>query len=148
MTRAAKQFSVFQVDRPGVLSQVCDALARDKVNLVALSMMDSNEHGVLRLVVEDEPRAATTLKRLNLPMSQQEVLLAELPNKPGALADVCGRLGAQHIAITYAYCTGGAANGRTLAVLRVSDLPKALKLLDGGKSRHRETASVRPRGRR
>jgi len=148
MTQPAKQFSVYQVDRPGVLSQVCDALAREKVNLVALSMMDSNEHGVLRLVAESETRARAALARLNLPMSTHDVLLAELPNRPGSLADICGRLGAEHVAIHYAYCTGGSPQGRTLAVLRVSDLPKALKILDAKKTRHRETATVRPRGRR
>lgn len=138
MTRSAVQFSVFLVHKPGIPGQVCSALAREKVNLVALTMMDSNEHGVLRLVAEDAAKARAALKKLNLPISETEVVLAELSNRPGALADVCSRLDGDHIAINYAYCTGSSGNGRSLAVLKVSDLKRALGALDGRKPKRRD----------
>jgi hypothetical protein len=88
------------------------------------------------------------LTQLDLPKAETPVLMTELPNRPGALADICAKLGAEHIAIQYAYCTGSAPNGRSLAVLKVSDLKKALKTLESRKPRHKEAAGLRPRGRR
>src|SRR5215470_15887380 len=102
--QSATQFSVFLVSKPGILAQVCDALAGDKINIVALSMMDSNEHGVLRMITEDTRRTRECLRCLNLPTAETEVLVVELPNRPGAMADICARLGMDHVAINYAYC--------------------------------------------
>jgi len=144
----ATQFSVFLVNRPTVLAQVCEALARDHVNLVAMSLMDSTEHGVMRLVTDDTAKARTSLKRLGLPTAETEVLLVELAHRPGALADVCARLGGEHVGIHYAYCTGAAPNGRSLAVLKVSDMGKALSALDSRRPRRKVVLDRRVRVRR
>ncbi|MEE8169806.1 MAG: hypothetical protein V3T70_04595 [Phycisphaerae bacterium] len=148
MTRCTIQFSIFLASKPGVLSRLCDSLAHDKINIIAMSMMDSTEHGVFRMIAEDEKQARKTLGRLNLPTAETEVIVMELPNRPGALADVCARLGTNHVGINYAYCTGSAPNGRSLAVLKVSDLKKGLKTLESRKPRRRAAATVRPRRRR
>ena len=102
------QFSVFLVNKPGVLAQVTRALADSKVNLVAMTLVDSQEHGVLRFVAEDPAKAREVVKKLNLPATETEVLSMELSNRPGALADVAGLLGENHVNINYAYCTSGA----------------------------------------
>ena len=81
------QFSVFLVNKPGVLAQVTGALAAEKINLVAMTLVDSQEHGVLRMVIENPAEARQVLKKLNLPMTETEVLCVDLPNRPGALAD-------------------------------------------------------------
>lgn len=147
----ATQFSVFLVNKPGVLAQVTDKLARHKVNIVALTMMDSMEHGVLRLVVEQPDQARQALQALNIPTTETDVLLIEIANRPGAMADVCGRLASAHININYAYSTTGARGGRTTAVLKVADLQKAIKVLSERKPRRKEPASMvrhRPAQRR
>src|SRR5215213_5169854 len=102
-TKTATQFSVFLVNKPGVLAQVTRALAEAKLNLVAMTLVDSQEHGVLRMVVEDEPEARKVLAKLNHPMTETEVVCLELSNNPGALADVAQLLGENHININYAY---------------------------------------------
>jgi len=70
------QFSIFLINRPGVLSRVVQKLAKDKINIVALSMMDSTEHGVLRLVVEDPAKARACLAELDLPKQETTILAA------------------------------------------------------------------------
>ena len=134
------QFSVFLVNKPGVLAQVTGALADAKVNLVAMTLVDSQEHGVLRLVAENGEQARGVLKKLNLPMTETEVICVDLPNRAGALADVATVLGKNHININYAYVTSGAPGGRTTGVFKVADQSKALHLLSktstGGK--HKE----------
>jgi hypothetical protein len=137
--RTATQLSVFLVNKPGVLANVCQRLADEKINIVGMSMMDSTEHGVLRLVAEDAPRARHALTALDVPTTEQEVLLATLPNRPGALADVVERLAAAHISVHYAYVTTGVPGGKTLGIFKVSDHHKAVKTLSERTPRRKAT---------
>ena len=126
-----KQVSVFLENKPGRLANVLSALAREKVNITALTVMDSHEHSVLRLVVNDVPATVQVLNSLNAPHAQTDVLAVELRNQPGALAHVCELLGAEHINIEYAYCSSGGRNGKTVGVFKVSNTDKAMKILAG-----------------
>ena len=146
-TQVVTQFSVFLVNKPGVLAQVTKALAEAKVNITALTLVDSQEHGVLRFVAENPEAARAVVTKLNLPMTETEVLSMELSNRPGALADVAGMLGTNHININYAYCTSGAPGGRTTGVFKVADLNKAQRVLKESGAKHRE-GNVRRVGRR
>lgn len=137
------QFSVFLVNKPGVLAQVSRQLAQAKINVVAMTMMDSSEHGVLRLIASEPEKLRISLASLNLPMTETDVLLVEMSNRPGALADVCGRLAEAHINISYAYVTTGVQGGRTKGVFKVADAAKAMKVLKAPASRHRENHQLR-----
>lgn len=143
----ATQFSIFLVNKPGVLAQVTGALAEEKINIVAMTLVDSQEHGVLRFVAGDVEKARTVVKKLNLPMTETEVLVMELSNRPGALADIAGVLGENHININYAYCTSGAPGGHTTGIFKVADLTKAQHILKAGGAKHKEPNLRRP-GRR
>ncbi len=146
--RTDTQFSVFLINKPGVLARVCQQLADNKVNIVALSMMDSTEHGVLRMVAEDADAARLALSTLDLPKQETSVLLASMPNRPGALADLVERLANDHINVHYAYCTTGAPGGKTLGVFKVSNHPRAVQILMERKPRRKESATaIRGNGR-
>lgn len=125
------QFSIFMVNKPGVLSQLLNIMAEEKVNIVAMTMMDSMEHGVMRLVGSGSAKIRDLLKKLNLQFGETQVLCVNLPNKAGAFADITNKLSKAHINISYAYCTAGARGGRTTAVLKVADVKKAIKVLEG-----------------
>ena len=147
-TKTATQFSVFLVNKPGVLAQVTRALAEAKLNLLAMTLVDSQEHGVLRMVLQDEAQARAVLAKLNLPMTETEVICLDLPNRPGALADVAALLGENHININYAYVTSGAPGGRTTGVFKVADQSKAIHVLKkSSPAKHRE-ANLRRTGPR
>ena len=137
-TRTDIQFSVFLVNKPGVLAQVTRALGEAKLNILAMTLVDSQEHGVLRMVVESTGPARAVLTKLNLPMTETEVLCVDLPNRPGALADVATLLGKNHININYAYVTSGAPGGRTTGVFKVADQTKALHVLKKPGGKHKE----------
>ena len=124
----AAQFSIFMVNKPGVLAQVLGEFAQDKINIIAITMMDSVEHGVMRVIFEEPERAKKVLSRLNMPYNETEVLCVNLTNKSGALAAVAEKLAKNHINISYAYCTAGAKGGRTTGVLKVADVKKAIKV--------------------
>ncbi|MBN2455389.1 MAG: ACT domain-containing protein [Sedimentisphaerales bacterium] len=137
----APQFSIFMVNKPGVLAQVLGEFAQAKINIVALTVMDSVEHGVLRVVFAAPQRAKQALSKLNMPYNETEVLCVNLTNKSGALAVVAEKLAKNHINISYAYCTAGAKGGRTTGVLKVADVEKAMKILQ---QNHKKTIKSKP----
>jgi hypothetical protein len=145
--RSVVQFSVFLVNKPGVLAQVTRALAQEKINVAAMTLVDSQEHGVLRIVAEDPQAARAVLTKLNLPLTETNVLALDLSNSPGALADVASLLGSNHININYAYCTSGAPGGRTTGIFKVADEKKAMGVLKKSGGKHKEPNLHRP-GRR
>ncbi len=143
-TRTDTQFSVFLVNKPGVLAQVTRALGDAKLNILAMTLVDSQEHGVLRVVTENPAAARQVLAHLNLPMTETEVLCLDLSNRPGALGDVATILGQNHVNINYAYCTGGAPGGRTTGIFKVADPKKAIHVLKEAGGKHKEPNIRRP----
>lgn len=133
------QFSIFMVNKPGVLAQVLSEFARGKINIIAMTMMDSVEHGVMRIVFATPEKAKEVLAKLNMPHNETEVLCVTLDNRSGALAAVAEKLAKNHINISYAYCTAGAKGGRTTGVLKVADVKKAMRLLQ--QSSNKDTKS-------
>lgn len=127
----AKQISVFLENKPGRLANVLSALAQEKVNLMAMTVMDSHEHSVLRFVAADPARTAQVLRGLGTPFAETDVLVVELRHQIGALARVCELLGTGHVNIDYCYCSAAGKNGRTVGVFKVSNTEKAMRLLGG-----------------
>jgi len=143
------QFSIFLVNKPGVLASVIGALGKARINVVALTLTDYMEHGVLRLVADDDGRAREVLGKAHDNWTETEVLTLELTNQPGAFAAVAQTLANEHVNISYAYCTGGAPGGHTTAVFKVADVKKAMKVLTASKPEaKRSTPVMRAPGRR
>jgi hypothetical protein len=138
----AKQVSVFFENRPGRLANVLSALAKEKVNVTALTVMDSHEHGVLRVVTDNTTQTLKVLRGLGISCTETEVLLVELRNQPGALAHVCETLAAEHINIDYCYASSGGRNGRVFGIFKVSNTERAKSLLGG--SANSKRAERRP----
>lgn len=124
-----KQFSIFMVNKPGVLAQILAEFARAKINITALTVMDSVEHGVLRIVSESADKMREVLNQINMQFNETEVLCITIDNRPGAFAAVTEKLAKAHINISYAYVTAGAKGGKTTAVIKVADVKKAMKVL-------------------
>ena len=125
----AKQVSVSLVNKPGRLSALLTALAKGKVSLRALAVMDSGDRGTIRFVPDDMPAATAVLEKMNTRFELADVLLVELPSQSGAFRNICERLASEHLNIDYAYCSFSRAKGSELAVVRVNDLAKAQKVL-------------------
>ncbi|MBI3823579.1 MAG: ACT domain-containing protein [Planctomycetes bacterium] len=133
-----KQVTVFLENKPGRLAQVLSALAHGKINIIALSVMDRHEHGVLRVVTEDEAATVKVLQTLNTHFTESDVLAVELKNQPGALANICERLAEEHVNIDYAYCSSGGRNGKVFGIFKVSNLEKAQRIVSEGAKNSRK----------
>jgi hypothetical protein len=127
----AKQVSVSLENKPGRLAQVLTALAKEKVNITAMSVMDSHEHSVLRLVVSDVAKTVQVLNSLNARHAETDIVQVELKNQPGALAHVCELLAGEHVNIDYCYVSSGGRNGKVFGIFKVSNHDKAAKVLSG-----------------
>jgi hypothetical protein len=138
----ATQFSIFMVNKPGVLAQALSEFAQAKINITAITMMDSVEHGVMRVVFTAPEKARKVLGKLNMPYNETGVLCVTLTNQSGALAAVAEKLGRNHINITYAYCTAGAKGGRTTGILKVANVAKAMKVLEGSQKKENKSRPV------
>ncbi len=146
--QTAKQLSVTLVNKPGRLADMLTALAQEKVNFQALTVMDSGERGTVRFVPDDVYAAIAVLDKINVRYEVTEVLLAEIHNQPGGFRKICERLASDHLNIDYAYCSfncGKRAKGGVLAVIRVNDLAKAQRVLsENGNGRRRRVPMRRP----
>ena len=140
----SKQLSIFLENKPGRLAKVLSALAREKVNITAMTVMDSHEHSVLRVVTNDLDRSRQTVRALGAPCAETDVLVVEMRNHPGALAHVCEQLAAEHINIDYCYCSAGGRNGRTMGIFKVSNTEKAMRLLGSNNAAARRRPEARP----
>lgn len=143
----AKQITAFLENKPGRMANICSALGKERINIQALTVMDSKEHSVLRVVTDDLPRTKTVLTALGVPFQETEVMVVSMDNRPGALARVCELLAAAHVNIDYAYCSAGTRNGRTVGIFKVSNVLKASHALSNNRnlpSRQRLKPGRRP----
>ena len=141
------QFSIFMVNKPGVLARVLGEFAQAKINIIAITMMDSVEHGVMRVVFAAPEKAKKLLAKLDLPYNETKVLCVTLTNQSGALASVAEKLARNHINICYAYCTAGAKGGRTTGILKVANVQKAMKVLQKSHKRSSKSQPIVRRSR-
>jgi len=116
-------------NKPGRLAKICSALAHEKINIRALSVMDTDERSVLRLVVDQLEPTRKVLTSLGAEFSLTEVLAVEMENRPGALTRILEHLAEEHINIEYAYASGASAPGKSLGIFHTSNPKRALQIL-------------------
>ncbi|MCW8131881.1 MAG: ACT domain-containing protein [Planctomycetota bacterium] len=124
-----KQLSVFLENKPGALARLYKSFAKANVNVIAISVSDTVDHAVIRMVVSDPQRAIELLEQHGVLVVDNEVLSVRLANRPGALSELAEKLSKSKVNIEYAYGTAGQDKNSSLLILRVSDLKKARKVL-------------------
>ena len=124
------QLALFLENRPGTLARVCDALERAKINIYALSISDTVDHSVVRMVVSDTRKALLLFEEHGTLVVDSEVLMIEGDNKSGTLARIAHKFAEAGINIEYAYCATPPNAKKGLLVARVSNAKKALKVLN------------------
>ncbi|MGA3171599.1 MAG: ACT domain-containing protein [Chthoniobacteraceae bacterium] len=125
----AKQLSVFLVNTPGTLAEVCDELAANKINIYALTISDTVDHAVVRLIVSDTRRALRLFEERGTLAIENDVLMIDGDNRPGSLAAIAHKLSKAKINIEYAYLATSPGSKRGLAIVRPSNVKKALDIL-------------------
>lgn len=124
-----KQLAVFLANKPGTLAQVSGALAARRINILAFSISDAVDHGVLRMVVSNPVQAAHILGEGGMMVVESDVVALDLPNRPGTLARVANRLSKARVNIEYAYGTTGGTQGKAQVILKVDNIQRARRVL-------------------
>jgi len=127
-----KQISVFIENRSGRLREVAEILGKSKINIRALSLADTSDYGILRLIVDKPHEALTVLKKANFTLSETDVIAVEVSDKPGGLADVLNVLGNSGINVEYMYAFVEKSSENAVMIFRIDDIDKAVKALKAG----------------
>jgi hypothetical protein len=123
------QLSVFVENRPGHLIAPCRVLAEAGVNIVTLSLAETQAFGVLRLVVRDWQKARQALEQAGIAVSVTEVLAVEVDDRPGGLVQVLDVLEKAGINVEYMYAVATKLGEKAVLVLRFDDPDAALAAL-------------------
>lgn len=124
-----KQVSVFVENKCGRLTGIVELLGNRGINIRAMSLADTADYGILRLVVNDPQKAADLLKSEQYTVKITEVLAIEIPDEAGALARVLCMLRDAEITIEYMYAFLGKREQGALVTLKCDDTEKAAELL-------------------
>lgn len=127
-----KQVSVFAENQPGRLFSMLEALGKAGVNMRALSVSETAEFGIVRMILDNPDKGMDALKKAGYTTRQDDIITAEIPDVPGGLLKtVAEPLAKAGINIDYFYAFLEPSPGRARIVLKVSDVEKAEKLLNG-----------------
>jgi len=124
-----KQLSIFLENSPGHLKRMCEILAAARVNIETLAIAETNNFGVVRIIVDKPDAASAALEQSGLAFKQVDVLAVEIPDTPGALLTILEKAQAANLNIEYMYAlTKGRPECPALA-MRFTDPDRAEKSL-------------------
>lgn len=126
---AVKQISVFLQNRSGGLADITDVLSKANVNIRALSISESSDFGVLRLIVDDVFSAGNALKENGHIYSLTDVIAVAGEDKPGSIAKIVSVLAQAGMSLDYAYAFFAKSQERAIMIIKVEDRAAAKKVL-------------------
>ena len=126
---AIQQLTVFVENRRGCLAQITDLLAKNNIDMRALSIADTQDFGILRLIVSDSEKAKTVLQEANILVQITDVIGVRLSDRPGELSAALGALDRAGINVEYLYAFLTRTEQNAYVVLRVEDNEIAASVL-------------------
>ncbi len=126
----AEQISIFIENKEGRLAEVTNILKEAKVNIRALSLADTTDFGVLRLIVDNNEVAEQALKKEGFTVGKTKVLAVEVSDEPGGLNKVLDPLCAQDVNVEYMYAFANPKCQNAIMIFRFHDSQKALSILN------------------
>ena len=124
-----KQISIYSENKPGQLSAICRTLASAGVNITTLSLADTSDFGIVRLIVDDCEKAKSVLAEKGHLVNVKDVLAVCVPDRPGGMAEVMQVLDAAGADIEYSYAFAFHKGEKAVLVFRFTDGDVAEKVL-------------------
>jgi len=125
----AEQISVFLENKSGRLADVASVLASADVNIRALSLADTTDFGILRLIVNDTEKAKQVLKDNGFTVGKTEVIGVEVADRPGGLAEILNVMKDNNINVEYMYAFLQKSASKAIIIFRFDELEKAIDVL-------------------
>lgn len=124
-----EQISVFLENKSGRLAEVTGTLSKGGVNIRALSLADTADFGILRLIVNDTEKAKAILKENGFTVGKTEVIALEVPDRPGGLSGILAMLDGAGINVEYMYAFVQRSGDNAIIIFRFDELDKAIDVL-------------------
>ncbi|MDI9624082.1 MAG: ACT domain-containing protein [Methanothermobacter sp.] len=128
-----KQISVFLENKKGRLKKAVHALAEANINIRALSIADTSEFGILRLMVPDPEQAKKVLEENNFVVKLNDVIAVEVPDRPGGLDKILGILTKADMNVEYIYAFVEKKGEKAIVVIRTEDINEGIRVLKEAK---------------
>ena len=124
-----EQISVFLENKAGRLADVTRTLAEANVNIRALSLADTSDFGILRLIVDDNDKAKAELKKAGFTVGKTDVVAVEVEDKPGGLYYILRILQKANVNVEYMYAFVQTGGDKAVLIFRFDNLDEAVKIL-------------------
>ena len=126
-----KQISLFLENKKGRLAHVCRVLGDAGINIRALSLADTADFGVLRLIVDDPAKTNAVLSENGFVASITDVMAIQVPDVPGGLADALEKMDKAGLDVEYMYAFIGTNSQNALVIIRVDSVEGAAQIMEG-----------------
>jgi hypothetical protein len=127
-----KQLSIFLENRKGRLLKALNILSMAKINIRALSIADTSEFGILRMIVPEPERAKEILEEANFVVKVNDVIAVEVSDEPGGLESILEALNKSNINIEYLYAFVEKKRDEAIVVIRTENIEEGIKALENG----------------
>jgi len=124
-----EQISIFIENKSGRLAEITRILGEAGINIRALSLADTSDFGILRLIVNDGAKANAVLKEHGFTVSMTEVVAVEVPDRPGGLSAILQALDLKEINVEYMYAFVERCGGNAVIIFRFDETDKAIAAL-------------------
>ncbi len=124
-----KQISVFIENKPGCLAEFTNVLRENKIDMRSMSIAESLDFGILRIIVDDSYNTACVLKEAGYVFSITSVLAVAIPDEPGGLYKILNILAEHEINLEYTYAFITRKKDLAYMIIRVADNEKAIEVL-------------------
>jgi len=124
-----QQLSLFLENKPGHLSAICRTLAKANINIVTLALADTQQFGILRLIIREWEQAKAVLEKAGFVVNVTEVVATEVEDRPGGMAEILEIIEESRTNIEYMYAFTFRKGNRAILVFRFDDPDAAIKLL-------------------
>lgn len=125
-----KQISAFAENRPGALLNIITTLRDHQIDIRAMSLADTTDFGILRLIVSDPDAAVDALRSSGVTCSLTDVIAVELEDKPGSLFDIFTALAGANVSVEYTYAFKTPVGAKACCALRVDRNEEGVRALE------------------
>ncbi|SNB45619.1 ACT domain-containing protein [Geobacter sp. DSM 9736] len=124
-----EQISIFIENKSGRLAEITRILGNADINIRALSLADTSDFGILRMIVNDVEKAKAVLKEKGFTVSKTEVVAVEVSDRPGGLSEILQALDQKEINVEYMYAFVERCGGNAVMIFRFDETDKAIAVL-------------------
>ena len=140
---AVKQVSIFVENKEGRIKKAIDTLAKENINIRALSIADTTKYGILRLIVSDNEKAIAALEKDGFIVKENEVIILAVPDEPNGLNSTLAVFDEKGINLEYLYAFVSSKTDEAIVVMRLENMEKAVDALNESNVKILDTEDIK-----